>query len=133
MKNVWFLGMAALLSAGGYVTMEKEKTSALLAKPQSDMAALRSALQMYKINNGHYPSTRQGLEALVTLPSIEPLPTSWSKLCAIVPVDPWGTQYRYALNSEDSFILTSAGRDLAFATEDDDSVSHNDIDEKSAK
>ena len=52
---------------------------------------------MYKLDNFAYPSTQQGLEALVKKPSGNPQPKNWNKdgYLKRLPVDPWGNPYQY--------------------------------------
>ena len=66
-------------------------------KAQQDIRALESALSMYKLNNYYYPSTQQGLDALVTKPSGEPEPRNYPSGGYIksLPKDPWGNPYQY--------------------------------------
>ena len=54
-----------------------------------------AALDAYRLDNGRYPTTAQGLEALYTLPTAEPRPTNWRGpyLRKRVPVDPWTNPY----------------------------------------
>ena len=54
----------------------------------------------YSLNADHYPSTEQGLMALVEAPREEPVPTNWIKLADRAPTDPWGNEYQYRLHSE---------------------------------
>ncbi len=70
---------------------------ARVAKAKSDIRALESALNMYKLDNFTYPSTDQGLEALVTEPSGSPEPKNWKSggYMARLPKDPWGNDYQY--------------------------------------
>ena len=70
---------------------------ARVAKAQQDIRALESALQLYKLDNFYYPSTQQGLEALVTKPSGDPQPRNYKQGGYIprLPKDPWGTPYQY--------------------------------------
>jgi general secretion pathway protein G len=75
---------------------------------------MRNALDMYKLDNFSYPSTEQGLEALVTKPAGSPEPKNWSKdgYLPSVPVDPWGNAYQYVSpGSEGPFDLYSFGSD----------------------
>ncbi|WP_447801796.1 type II secretion system major pseudopilin GspG [Pseudomonas serbica] len=62
-----------------------------------DLQAIGTALEMYRLDNFHYPSTQQGLEALSKRPSGVPTPRSWNPQGYLksVPVDPWGTPYQY--------------------------------------
>jgi general secretion pathway protein G len=69
---------------------------ARVVKAQQDIRALEGALQMYKLDNFYYPSTEQGLEALVSKPGGEPPARNWkSGYIARLPKDPWGNPYQY--------------------------------------
>lgn len=70
---------------------------ARLQKVQADFKAIQTALKMYRIDNFVYPSTEQGLEALVTRPSLAPVPRNWKSggYLESLPVDPWGNPYVY--------------------------------------
>lgn len=62
---------------------------------KTDVSNLVQALKLYKLDNGRYPSTEQGLAALVSKPSTEPVPTNWKKNLDLLPNDPWGKPYVY--------------------------------------
>lgn len=64
-------------------------------RAQQDIVAIGNALDLYKLDNGFYPSTDQGLQALVNQPAAEPLPSNWHQYLKQLPVDPWGTPYHY--------------------------------------
>lgn len=64
-------------------------------KAQQDIRALEAALQMYKLDNFYYPSTQQGLDALVAKPSGDPPARNWKGYIARLPKDPWGGAYQY--------------------------------------
>ena len=83
---------------------------------QADISMLDQALEMYRLDNQHFPSTDQGLEALIAKPSGSPQPKKWkpdgylkkSKL----PVDPWGNEYQYlSPGSAGPYDLYSFGAD----------------------
>lgn len=63
----------------------------------TDMKTIATALRMYRLDNGDYPTTEQGLAALVARPSIPPAPRAWSPegYLAELPSDPWGRPYAY--------------------------------------
>jgi general secretion pathway protein G len=67
------------------------------AKAQNDIRALESALELYKLDNFVYPTTDQGLEALVTKPTGTPEPKNWKSGGYIKKLnkDPWGNDYLY--------------------------------------
>ncbi|HEY0916244.1 MAG TPA: type II secretion system major pseudopilin GspG [Solimonas sp.] len=66
-------------------------------KAQQDIRALESSLSMYKLDNFYYPSSQQGLDALVAKPSGEPEPRNYPSGGYIksLPKDPWGNPYQY--------------------------------------
>ncbi|NGZ06393.1 MAG: type II secretion system major pseudopilin GspG [Magnetococcales bacterium] len=70
---------------------------ARLVKAKQDILALESALNLYKLDNYVYPSTDQGLDALVRKPNVEPVPQNWRDggYLARSPRDPWGRPYLY--------------------------------------
>ena len=70
---------------------------ARIAKAKQDIRVLESSLNLYKLDNFYYPSTQQGLDALVTKPSGEPQPKNYKQGGYIksLPKDPWGNPYQY--------------------------------------
>lgn len=56
---------------------------------------LTDALKLYKFDNGGYPSDAQGLQALASKPTAEPVPANWKHYLDSVPVDPWGHPFLY--------------------------------------
>jgi general secretion pathway protein G len=70
---------------------------ARIVKAKQDIAAVESALNLYKLDNFVYPSTQQGLEALVAPPQGEPVARNWKPggYLKTVPKDPWGNPYQY--------------------------------------
>ena len=70
---------------------------ARVVSAKHDVTTLVQALKLYKLDSGRYPSTEQGLKALVTKPSTDPVPMNW-KLGGYLdklPEDPWGNPYQY--------------------------------------
>jgi general secretion pathway protein G len=91
-------------------------------KVVSDVVALENALDMYKLDNGIYPSTEQGLEALVEQPSGTPEPRSYREDGYIkrLPQDPWGNDYVLNSPGEHGKIdVLSVGQDREEGTDDD--------------
>jgi general secretion pathway protein G len=74
-----------------------EPDKARVAKAKQDIRAMESALQLYRLDNYYYPSTQQGLEALVQRPEGEPPAKNWKAggYVAKLPKDPWGNPYQY--------------------------------------
>jgi general secretion pathway protein G len=60
-----------------------------------DIGNLGQALKLYKLDNQRYPTATQGLQALVTRPSVEPLAMNWKAYVEKLPSDPWGHAYQY--------------------------------------
>ena len=63
-----------------------------------DIGTINQALKLYRLDIGRYPTTEQGLNALVARPSIEPIPQNWKTggYLDALPNDPWGNPYQYA-------------------------------------
>lgn len=76
---------------------------ARLVKAEHDIRAIEAALGLYRLDNFRYPSTEQGLAALVEKPTLEPVPHNWHHggYLKTVPKDPWGREYLYR-NPEDT-------------------------------
>ncbi len=70
---------------------------ARVVKAQQDLRALASALNLYRLDNFRYPTTDQGLDALVNRPTQPPEPTKWrvGGYLEFLPADPWGRPYQY--------------------------------------
>jgi general secretion pathway protein G len=62
---------------------------------RADVNALVQTLKMYRLDNGFYPSTDQGLPALVQRPTTNPQPPNWKPYLDRLPKDPWGSDYQY--------------------------------------
>lgn len=83
-------------------------------KAQVDIKAIEEALNMYKLDNGFYPNTEHGVEALVKKPETAPIPKRWKEggYLSKVPSDPWGGPYQYLSPGEHGdFDLYSLGAD----------------------
>ncbi len=70
---------------------------ARVARVKSDLATLKNAANLYRLDNSRYPTTEQGLKALVNAPMTEPLPQNYASGGYIdrLPQDPWGMPYQY--------------------------------------
>ena len=62
---------------------------------RTDINNLMQALKLYRLDNSRYPSAEQGLPALVSAPTIAPLPSNWKPYIDKLPNDPWGHAYQY--------------------------------------
>lgn len=86
------------------------------------MSSIQTSLLAYSLGAGGYPSTEQGLQALVEHPQIEPLPVRWKQFLAEVPLDRWGHQFIYislGIRNPKGFDLFSPGPDGVPNTKDD--------------
>lgn len=93
-----------------------------------DMISIRSALQMFKINAGRYPTEEEGLMALVERPATYPADKRWQQLMDKLPSDPWGHPYRYVVSADfkaspDSPSLAPAG--LGLYSQGPDGITHS--------
>jgi general secretion pathway protein G len=94
---------------------------ARIVKAKQDIRALQSALELYKLDNFNYPSTDQGLEALVNQPSGTPEPKNWKEGGYVerLPKDPWGEPYQYLIpGSQGSIDIYSLGADPQDSNDD---------------
>jgi general secretion pathway protein G len=94
----------------------KHVGSAKEATAKSQIEMLGTALDAYRLDNGTYPTSDQGLESLQTAPNSEPVPTNWRGpyLRKDVPLDPWGHPYVYKYPGEanpNGYDLMSYGAD----------------------
>ena len=64
---------------------------------RADVAAIVQALKLYRLDNGFYPATDQGLAALMQKPASAPVPNNWKQggYLERLPKDPWGSDYQY--------------------------------------
>ncbi len=79
---------------------------------ESDLRGIAATLDLYRLDNAHYPSTDQGLEALVSKPGGLPEPRNYNPggYARKVPADPWQNPYVY-INARETFELYSLGAD----------------------
>ena len=109
MVVVVILGLLAALVVPriGPQVAEAQRTTAA-----TQIRSLEDALEMYRMHNGFYPSTQQGLEALVTAPTTSPVPKRYADggYLKKVPDDPWGNPYVYRCSGS-KITITSYGPD----------------------
>src|SRR2546430_17156075 len=89
----------------------------------ADLQSISTQLKLYESMNGFYPSTEQGLDALVVQPSTDPQPQRWYQLFKEMPKDPWNNNYIYrnpGQKNPTGYDLYSAGPDRKPDTSDDD-------------
>lgn len=97
MEMILVLAIIALLVGAGVVGMVNVLEDAKFTRAETDIQAIKGALIRYQTMALFYPSTEQGLKALVERPSSEPIPRKWTKKMEQSKLkDPWGHEYQYA-------------------------------------
>lgn len=96
---------------------------ARIQKVTADFKAIETVLKIYRLDNYNYPTSEQGLDALVEKPTIDPIPGNWKKNGYLdnLPRDPWGRPYLYLSPAEfgsGEFDLYSLGADGVTGGED---------------
>lgn len=105
---IGILATAVMLNIGGDVDR------ATITRAQADIATLSTALERYKMDNFTYPTTEQGLAALVRKPNSDPEPRNYKQGGYInkLEKDPWGREYQYIFPGEHGeFDVFSLGAD----------------------
>ncbi|OUL57393.1 type II secretion system major pseudopilin GspG [Pseudoalteromonas ulvae] len=113
------IGMIMAIVAPNIMGQQEE---AAADKARLDIQQLEDAMSMYKLRNKAYPSTEQGLEALVTASNIDPVPKRFPDggFIESLPEDPWGNPYQLLSPGErGKFDILSMGPDGKIGTEDD--------------
>lgn len=109
MVVVIIIGLLATLIVPNIIGQQEK---ALEIKAKADVRAISTQLSMYKLDNFSYPSTSQGLQALVTNPGKK----TWRQYLDKVPLDPWQNPYQYAYpgsKNPNSYDVWSYGGDGA--------------------
>ncbi len=110
------LGILAAIVAPKFLKRGEE---AKLTATKVQMKNIEQALKMYKLDNSFYPTTEQGIEALVRKPEGEPEPRNWKgPYLDDIPKDAWGSNFIYISDGK-SYTLISKGPDGEEGTEDD--------------
>jgi len=99
-------------------------------KAKLDIQNLETALKLYKLDNGNYPSTEQGLQALVEKPESGIIPKKWKQGGYLekgkVPKDPWGNEFVYlSPGLQSDFDIISYGADGVPGGENEDKDINN--------
>jgi len=94
MVVVVILGILAALVVPKIISRPDE---ARVIAAKQDIASLMQALKLYRLDNQRYPTTEQGLQALLAKPATAPIPLNWKPGGYIerLPKDPWGGAYQY--------------------------------------
>lgn len=106
---VVIIGILLVLIVPNVVGRSEE---ARITATKADMRTIGNALELYRLDNSYYPSTQQGLQALVTRPSGFPEARNWGPQSYLkkLPEDPWGNEYVYT-NEAMTFEVISLGAD----------------------
>lgn len=123
-EMVIVMGIIGLILGGAIYSMGMIRNSAAIGTCEQDMKSFESNLDQYNNIGGTYPSTSQGLEALLKRPTDSPRPRNWTQTLKDEEAlsDPWGTKYKYEYPGtidRSSPQITSAGPDKEFGNEDD--------------
>ena len=94
MVVIVILGILAALVVPKIMSRPDE---ARIVAAKQDINSLIQALKLYRLDNQRYPTTDQGLQALVQKPTINPIPNNWKSGGYVdrLPKDPWGYDYQY--------------------------------------
>src|SRR5262249_17525224 len=105
MVVVFILGLLITLVAPRLLRRTDE---ARQTKQGADIKEIEQALALYKLDNGGFPTTEQGLQALVTRPTSGPQPRRWNPdgYLEKLPVDPWGQGYVFRSDGNSYVILS---------------------------
>jgi len=104
----------SILAAFAVPKIMSRPDEARVTKAKQDIRTIESALKLYRLDNFRYPTTDQGLEALVNKPTTAPEPKNWKKEGYLdrMPLDPWGIPYQYLSPGEKGeFDLYTLGAD----------------------
>lgn len=117
--------LGGVLLVGCDIVTNPADKSGRNAMIKADLAALASALRLYSLKSGRFPTNEQGLRALLERPILEPIPEHWAQQVTGFEAlkDPWDKEYVYSLGSdEQGFQLHSMGSDRLDSNEDDISI-----------
>ena len=109
MVVIIILGLLSSI-VGVYLFDSAEKAKADATKTQ--IKGLETALDLYRLHNSRYPSTEQGLKALLTKPEVGVLPKNWNGPYLRgknLPEDGWGSPYRYLSGNGNNYEIISLG------------------------
>ena len=108
------VSILAILGAMIVPKIMDRPSEARVVAVKHDIGAIIAALKLYKLDNGRFPSTEQGLKALVEKPATPPLTGNWKHggYLEKMPKDPWGNAYLYlAPGLKDEIEIISYGAD----------------------
>ena len=122
LEMIVVLGIIGLILSVAVAVVGRSGDTANIKMSETLVQGVETKLREYRMLGGTYPSQAQGLDALVTKPSIAPIPKRYNSLYDELPLDPWNKELRYKFpGSKDARIpeVISAGPDGVFDNEDD--------------
>lgn len=123
MEMMLVLFIIALILGGGVMMMQNVGLDAEISKAQSDIRTWETNLIRYKTKALALPTQAQGLESMVTKPTVEPIPRNWTPMAKTEALlDPWQRKYQYrnpGKKNPASYDVFSFGPDGQDGTEDD--------------
>ncbi|MEO1858081.1 MAG: type II secretion system major pseudopilin GspG [Rubritalea sp.] len=122
LEMMMVMAIIAILVGGVIGLTRNFSGGARIQKAESEMQSLAAHLLQYKNLAGRYPTSEQGLNALVSKPSSAPKPRRWNQSLKSVPLDPWGNPYIYKIpGTKDSstYEIISLGTDGQLGGDDD--------------
>jgi general secretion pathway protein G len=112
------LMIIGLIGSFVFMNLMPVAEGAKVTAAKTQMANFKSVLFKYKMDNGSYPTTQQGLQSLVQMPQTEPIPKNYQQGGYLeskrVPLDPWGNNYVYEFpdpDNPDRYLMKSLGSD----------------------
>ncbi len=126
-----------ILAGAITITVTNRIRHARRTRAIQDISTLSTAIDLYAADNGEPPTSDQGLQALITKPSSDPVPRNWNgpylKNRRTVPKDPWGNEYAYLCpgqSNPDGYDLVSYGPDGQPGGSDESSWDITNLDEE---
>ena len=119
LEMVIVMVIMGILAGGVIALIGNVQDNARAERADQDMARFATYLDLYRSRAKLYPTTEQGLEALVKKPSNGPVPRKWQSQIKELPTDPWGQPYRYTNTNGRSFVIACNGSDQEPGTDDD--------------
>jgi general secretion pathway protein G len=122
MEMLIVLTIIALLMGMVIFQVSSMSAGAEKTKVRADLLAFKEMLASYQLDNGTLPTTEQGIKALWSKPTVEPIPPRWRKELDEETLDPWGHSYQYrnpGRHNPDKYDVFSMGPDGLPDTDDD--------------
>ncbi len=122
LEMVVVLGIIALILGAAITYSKGIGDAARYTATEAKVKECVAKLEAYRLGAGSYPTTAQGLKALVVKPETGPVPRRWSKQMSSVPKDPWEAELVYrnpGKRDATTYEIVSMGEDGLLDTEDD--------------